>query len=250
MLLLFYSDLGAKQTITTDWDHLNTVCKRKQWKRIMKMFVEHHNCCQWPEIKVHACLSGSPMGANPLCLRVSTSRSPTAASSRRTPTSRWSVKASSAHTDGRCKLGYFACEVLERAHSPMLSLSPGGLGGAGGQQRVQAVRQWVLRNVFKSVLYTEVAFWANCKAAAVVIRVFVLKCLTLCTWTRWWATWTCGGAILSPSWGSAAWTRSLRHSPTTRRCLCSSWRASSSSTTGISGSVESSVQQLCFQQLF
>lgn len=62
------------------------------------------------------------MGENLLCLRVSTSRYPTAASSHRTPILRCTVKVSSTHIDGFYTLGCLAFEVLQRDHTIMLFL--------------------------------------------------------------------------------------------------------------------------------
>lgn len=123
-----------------------------------------------------------------------------------------------------------SCLQVFSSISPWRSvLSPGGRCGAGRQQRIQAVWQWVRRNL-KLILNTYAALWLNRKPQPVFS--LLSKCLMLSTWTRWWATSILGAAILNRSCGSMVWTQSLQQNLTMRRCLCSSWKASLFSTTG------------------
>lgn len=184
------------------------------------------------------------MGENLLCLRVSTSRYPTAASSHRTPILRCTVKVSSTHIDGFYTLGCLAFEVLQRDHSIMLFLQEDSVvpvDNSGFKQYDSA---------YANISNQSLTSWANRNPLAVFclfsFLFFFLKCLMPSTWTRWWATSIHGEAILTHSWGSVVWTRSLQQSLTVRRCLCSSWKASSFSTTGINGRLQIPVRGALF----
>lgn len=187
------------------------------------------------------------MGESLLCLRVSTSRYPTAASSHRTPILRCTVKVSSTHIDGFYTLGCLAFEMLLRDHTIMLFLQEDSVVPVDNSGFKQYDSEYAnISNQSLTWMYLRGQTETLWLFFVCLVFFFFLKCLMPSTWTRWWATSIHGEAILTHSWGSVVWTRSLQQSLTVRRCLCSSWKASSFSTTGINGRLQIPVRGALF----